>query len=190
MRRVQNTNRRLRGSSLIELMIAIVVLAVGLLGSMALVSVAIGGDYRSKNDSTSTALAEMVAEKISAVPVCKSACGAAATVTVTDCAGNAHVIAVSGVAGGSGATLTANGTIDYSQAQAGVPANYGMLYAVCGQLNGTQGSYDVRWHITPMTSGDEEFVVVAAQLVGSNKGTAIANAPAVNIRTIVGNDGN
>lgn len=183
-------NRKERGTSLIEMLIALVVLTVGLVGSMAIVGVAIGSNYRSKNDSASTALAEMVAGRISAVPVCAAACGAAATVTITDCAGNAHVLNVSGTAAGSGALLTASGNIDYvNQAWAAVPAGYGMQYIVCGVSTRTQTDYDVRWNIK-VISTDEAFVVVGAQLVRSNKLKGQLYMPPVNVRTIVGNDGN
>ena len=190
MERVHKSNRNERGSSLIEMMIALVVLAVGLIGSMAVVAVAIGGNYRARNDSASAALAEMVAEKISAVPVCSSGCGAAATVNLTDCAGNVHTINVSGTSTGSGANLTTSSTIDYTQSAGTVTAGYQMQYTVCGVKTGAQANYDVRWNVKTLPSNDEAFVVVAAQLVNSNKDNSTISAPAVNIRTIAGNDGN
>lgn len=190
MTQLRERNRRQHGTSLIEMLIALVVLTVGLIGSMAIVGVAIGSNYRSKNDTASAALAEMVAGRISAVPVCKGACGAAATVTVTDCANHAHTINVSGTAAGSGALLTANGNIDYvNQAYAGVPAGYRMQYIVCGVTTGTQTVYDVRWNVKLISSA-EAFVVVGAQLVSSDKLKGQLYMPPVNIRTIASNDGN
>jgi Tfp pilus assembly protein PilV len=179
--------RAQRGSSLIEMMIALVVLTVGLIGSMALVGIAIGGNYRSKNDSTSTALAEMVAEKISAYPVCN---GCAPTFNVTDCAGNAHSINTAGAIAGSGANLTTSGNIDYTQAFNSVPANYAMRYVLCGITNGAQANYDVRWNIKLLPGNNEESVVVAARMANANTQVTTLNAPAVNVRTIVGNAGN
>lgn len=179
-----------RGASLIEMMIALVVLAVGLIGSMVIVTVAIGGNYRARNDSTSAALAEMVAQRISAVPVCKSNCGAATSVSVTDCAGNVHTVDVAGTSAGAGADLTATGKIDYTQNAGAVPAGYQMQYTVCGVKTGTQANYDLRWNIKLLPSGDEEYIVVAAQSSNSNQNNATVSAPAVNIRTVVGNDGN
>lgn len=188
MRTFHSRNESQRGSSLIELMIAMVVLTVGLIGSMAVVGVAVGGDYRSKSDSTSTALAEMVAEKISAYPICSGGCIPAPAVSLTDCAGTLHAITVTGVTGGTGATLTASGNIDYTKAAV---AGYSMKYKECGVTNGMQATYDVRWNINLLPSNDAELVVVGAQL--TNATTAVSNnvnAPAVNIRTVVGNDGN
>ena len=49
-----------KGTSLIELMIAMLVLTVGLIGSVALMAVSINSNSRSKTDSTSAAAAEMV----------------------------------------------------------------------------------------------------------------------------------
>lgn len=188
MRTFYRRKNRESGSSLIEMLIAIVVLTVGLIGSMAMVGVAVRGDYRSKTDSTSTALAQMVAQKISTVPVCNAACGAVASVSVTDCAGNVRTINVSGTAAGAGAPLTADGKIDYTKATV---ANYSMYYQECGVTNGARATYDVRWNIQTIPSNDAELVVVGARLENSaNSVSNGINAPAVNIRTIVGNDGN
>ena len=44
-----------RGMSLIELMISLVVLMVGVVGSMSLIGLSIGGNGRSKQQSNSTA---------------------------------------------------------------------------------------------------------------------------------------
>lgn len=188
MHNFHSKKNRETGASLIEMMIAIVVLTVGLIGSMAMVGVAVSGDYRSKSDSTSTSLAELVVANISKVPVCKGACGAVAAVNVTDCAGNVRTINVSGTAAGAGAPLNASGKIDFTKAAV---ANYSMNYTECGVTNGTRATYDVRWNIQTLASNDAELVVVGAQLENAansvNKGS---NAPAVSIRTIVGNDGN
>ncbi|HTU35118.1 MAG TPA: prepilin-type N-terminal cleavage/methylation domain-containing protein [Candidatus Acidoferrum sp.] len=190
MKRTAKSDSAERGASLIEMMIALVVLAVGLIGSMVLVSISIGGNYRARNDSTSAALAEMVAQRISAVPVCKSDCGAATSVNVTDCAGNVHTIDVAGTSTGSGADLTSSGKIDYTQSAGAVPAGYQMQYTVCAVKTGTQSNYDVRWNIKLLPSGDEQYVVVGTRMANSSQNDATVSAPAVNIRTVVGNDGN
>src|SRR5260370_32093356 len=67
LRRLQHkmTYRNERGMSLIELMIAMVVLLVGVVGSMALIAYAIGGNGRSRQQSNATVIAQMVSEKIS-----------------------------------------------------------------------------------------------------------------------------
>ncbi len=56
--------RNQRGMSLIELMIAMVVLLVGIIGSMSLIAYAISGNGRSRQQSNSTVISQMVTEKI------------------------------------------------------------------------------------------------------------------------------
>jgi len=65
-----------RGFSLIELMIAMVVLAVGLLGGIMVIGVAKANNGRSKLHTTAVTLAESTMEKIVAIP--RSATAAAA----------------------------------------------------------------------------------------------------------------
>lgn len=178
---------RQRGSSLIELMIAILVLAVGLIGSMALASVALSTNARNRRSSTSTATAEMVIGRISAIPVG----GSVASVTVTDCAGNTSTINASGTTAGAGANLTTSGTVDYTQSFSSVTSGYAMKYTVCDATNSIKSTYDVRWNITKLPSSKEEYVVVAARFANSSTtGSALISAAPVNLRTVVGNDGN
>jgi Tfp pilus assembly protein PilV len=178
--------RRERGTSLIEMMIAILVLSVGLIGSVVLASVAMNGDVRSRKDSTSAAVAEMVIGQISATPVG----GSVSSVTVTDCAGNSNSVSTSGTTTGAGANLTSRGGVDYSQSFSSVTSGYAMMYTVCGVNSGAAATYDVRWNVTKLASGKAEYVVAAAQSVNANTGSALVNMPAVNLRTVVGNDGN
>src|ERR1700756_2187711 len=75
--------RKERGMSLIELMIAMVVLLVGLVGSLALVATAVGNNKRSRLQGNSTIVAQMIAEKVSSVKATTSP-----LLTFSDCAGN------------------------------------------------------------------------------------------------------
>lgn len=187
MRRIRETDNRERGTSLIEMMIAMLVLAVGLLGSMAIVSVAIGSNARSKRDSTSAALAEMVVGQLSAIPVG----GGVSSTTVLDCAGNSRTINTTGTSAGAGANLTSSGSIDFTQTFSTVTSGYAMKYTVCGVSNGTQAVYDVRWNIKTLPSGKAEFVVVGAEFINSAYTTNAGQfAPPVSVRTLVGTDGN
>jgi competence protein ComGC len=186
MRRVLKFDSQERGTSLIEMMIALLVLTVGLIASMVLASFAIGNNTRSKTGSSSASMAEMVIDQISAIPVG----GGVTSVTVTDCAGNTITIDTSGTSTGSGANLTTSGNIDFTESFASVPSGYAMKYTVCGVNTGAQRVYDVRWNVQLLPSGTAEFVVVGAELSGSSYGTALLNALAVNLRTVVGNDGN
>jgi len=194
MRKAHRNSHVEKGSSLIEMMIAMLVLTVGLVGTIALVTTAITSNGRSRHDSTSAALAEMVAGQISAVPFCSGGCGGGvASVTITDCAGNVLTVDTTGSTAGNGATLNSSGNVDYvNQTFAGVPAGYGMKYTVCGTSNGINMVYDIRWNIKQVAANSaEEFVVVGAQPVIAKPTTnARAWAAPVNVRTLVGNDGN
>ena len=73
--------------TLIELMIAMVVLMVGVVGSMALIAYAIGGNGRSKQQSNSVVVAQMLTEKISSQKATLSN-----NLTVTDCIGTSSTV--------------------------------------------------------------------------------------------------
>jgi prepilin-type N-terminal cleavage/methylation domain-containing protein len=177
MMRHKKKNRRSgqeSGLTLIELMIAMVVLAVGILGSMALIVRAIGGDAWSKQLSNSTVLAQAITERIMAIPAASNT-----IVTMNDCTNNpANVNTAPG-----GPAVTASGDLDFTVAAV---ANYQMLYTDC-DTNGRQAIYDVRWNITaiPNSLGFAKMVTVSAQLkhTGNN---AVAFAPVATVRTIVG----
>ena len=62
------TGNMARGFSLIEVMIAMAVLVVGLLGGIAVIAVASANDGRSKLHSTAILLAQSTMEKIAAIP--------------------------------------------------------------------------------------------------------------------------
>jgi Tfp pilus assembly protein PilV len=168
-----------RGMSLIEMMIACVVLMVGVLAMAALIPLAIGTNSKNRQTSNSTVIAQMLTEKILSVPP------GAPPATLTDCTGAQTTISVTGTATGSGATLLSTGDVDFSQTagSAGDPAGYYMLYTACG-TNGRQSIYDVRWNIvTP--SPYVETVVVSAKLKGTNTNVVLFS-PSVTIRSMIG----
>ncbi len=168
-----------RGMSLIEMMIACVVLLVGVLAMAALMPLAIGTNSRNRQQSNSTVIAQMLMEKILSVPP------GAPTPTLSDCTGTSTTITASGSATGSGGTLLSSGDIDFSQTagSAGDPAGYYMLYTACG-TNGRQSTYDVRWNIKS-PSPYVELIVVSAKLQGAN-GNLSLFSPAVTIRSMIG----
>jgi prepilin-type N-terminal cleavage/methylation domain-containing protein len=174
-RRKPNTkSRRQGGFTMIELMIAMLVLAVGIVGSMALIIRAVGGDSWSKQLSNSTVLAQTVTERIMAVPSANNG-----IVTITDCANN--VANVSTAPGGP--AVTATGDLDFSVAAI---ANYQMLYTNC-DTNGHQAIYDVRWNVAaiPNSNGWVKMLTVSAQLRSAGR-NAMVFAPVATVRTIVG----
>src|SRR5215813_12239711 len=129
------------GMTLIELMIAAVVLVFGMLSIMGLLMLAIGNNGRSKIDSTATMLSQAVLEQISAKLVGggpgsvtdNSACGAGPGTTWT-------------IDYAQGGAALAGGKIDFTAAQG--PANYFMNYVEC--TNNVAVTYDVRWNVQPI----------------------------------------
>ncbi len=187
------------GMTLIELMIAMLVLVVGMAGIMVMITAAIAGNSRNKGDTTGTMVAQMVLEKIAAYPVNQNA-GVVPLpfIVVQDCRPanlggpqnlNIATTAAPLAAGGSGAQLDGNGNINWLQAQGAVPANYGMTYYVCG-AQGTAAPFDVRWNIVQMTvSGGTTYtklITVSARPLGvlGGRNQGIYYQPPVTIRTI------
>lgn len=162
------------GLTMIELMIAMLVLAVGIVGSMALIIRAVSGDSWSKQLSNSTVLAQSVTERIMAIPAATNT-----IVTLTDCANTVWNINTAP----GGPAVSATGDLDFSQAAV---ANYQMLYADC-DTNGRQAIYDVRWNVAavPGSNGWVKLLTVSAQMRGAAN-NAIAFAPVATVRTIVG----
>lgn len=144
------------GFSLIEVTIAMAVLAVGLLGSIVVIGVASANDGRSKLHSTAVTLAESAMEKIVAIP--QNAVGTNAETKMTDCTGNSFMIETA-LGGsdliGSGAF---SGSVDFSKPAV---SNYSMLYVTCG--TSTNVSYDVRWRIDPGPTPSTQLVTISAK---------------------------
>jgi Tfp pilus assembly protein PilV len=177
-------SRGQEGSTLAETMVAMFILGVGCLVAMNMVIVSLNANSRTKHDSTSVALAEMVMDQISAIPVGSST----TSLTVTDCASNSSTINLSGSSSGTGANLS-SGAIDFTQASTSVTSGYQMSYTVCGVSNGLTAIYDVRWNITTVPSGKAEFVVVGARYMYTATGSAGAGqrfAPAFSMASVVG----
>jgi prepilin-type N-terminal cleavage/methylation domain-containing protein len=154
-----------KGMSLIELMIAMVVLAVGLGAITILLTGSIASDNRSSKDSTATMLAQMVIEQISAQHVYSTA-----TITVTDCNGTAWTVATAPGASpnGAGATLQSSGQIDQTQTYSTITANYAMKYVDCA-TGGPKMTYDVRWNVMSVsTNASTRLITASARVMGSN----------------------
>ncbi len=172
MRASQKRTGRRRGQagiSLIELMIAGVILVVGVLALMTLVITAIGTNNRNKKDTTATLVAALVLQEMATQPA-----NSTGTVDVTDCAGGTWTI---GVAPG-GATVS-GGTIDFSAATV---TNYNMQYAVCA--GNVQTRYDVRWNVQQLTT-NTALVTVGVRQLGATSDLRMFALP-VTIRTILG----
>jgi Tfp pilus assembly protein PilV len=159
------------GISLIELMIAMLVLLVGVVGSMSLIGLSMGGNGRSRQQSNSTAIAQMLAEKISSLKATSSS-----NLTISDCAGNSFTISTA--VGGS--ALTSSGAVDFTQSPV---TNYQMLFTDCA-TGGMQFTYDVRWNIT-QPSSYVKLLTVSAQKQNVGKDPRYFSLP-VTIQTLIG----
>jgi hypothetical protein len=159
-------------------MIACLVLIVGVAGAAALIPLAIGTNFKNRQQSNSTVIAQMVMEKIMSVPA-----GTNLVVAINDCANVANNVNTAGSAGagsGSGAPLLASGDVNFNGA---APAGYGMLYTTCGSA-GRQFVYDVRWNIqTPSTY--VKLITVSAKLRGAGNDLKYFSFP-VTIRSMDG----
>jgi len=139
-----------RGVGLLELMIAMSVLTVGMLGSMVMIVTGMQSNTRNRTDTTATVLDQEILETFATLknyPL-------TGNVTIYDCAlsggsANAHTAAYiqgTAAAGGAGAPLNAAGNIDWTQPTptlaTSATAGYAMMYQTCsGDI------YEVRWNV-------------------------------------------
>jgi hypothetical protein len=184
MRRKQSEH----GSMLIELLISMTILVVGLGGLMVLLVSTMYTDGRSRNDTTSTMVAEHVLEQISAQPangtLLLQLVDCANTTWNIDTTGSVQGSGSGGSYGGNGANLTSNGTVDWTQTYSSIPGNYAMQYVSCG-AGGKQVTYDVRWNVITITNYSR-MVVVSARPVGSATTGGVRYIIPAQLRTIAG----
>ena len=179
-------HRTERGMSLIELMIAMVVLATGLGGITILLTGSIASNNKNNHDTTATLLAQMVLEQISGQHVYSNQ-----TINITDCAGNSWTIATApgAVGTGNGATLKADGTIDFTQAYSSITADYAMKYVDCSTAGGFKTIYDIRWNVMSVSTNTTTRLITTAARPGSsdvNQLGGVFFALPVNLRGIGG----
>jgi hypothetical protein len=168
----RNKSSKERGTSLIELMIACLVLMIGVMGVVSLIPIAIAENGRNRQQSNSTVISQMVMEKLLSVPA-----GSTAALTISDCTPTAFTVNTTG----GGAPLLASGDVNFSAA---APAGYSMNYTACGPVGGAQSIYDVRWNIqTPSTF--VKLITVSARLKGSGNNATLFSLP-VTIRSMAG----
>jgi len=155
--------------TLIELLIALSIAAVGMTAVISLFVAAMANNSRSQRDTTGTLLGQSVLEQIMLAGT-----NNVANIGLTDCLGNNFVINIAGAgAPGAGAALTANGDIDFSQA---APANnYSMVYNVC-RANGQTAQYDVRWNVLDMNVGGPTIYTRMVRVAAKPIGTTAANS--------------
>ena len=166
--------KRSRGFTLMEVLFAIVILSVGVMGLAAVVPFATENDYRSRVDTTATFVALWQLEQILAQPsgVTSFIDAADSTGAVTNVGGAPPGVypidAVTNDAFGTGAPLL-NGNIDFTVAPGLILPGYARIYTVAptpvnpnGNVRVNIGRYDVRWNIYQNVNGIKT-VIVAAQ---------------------------
>ena len=156
----EKTRKSEAGITLIEVLMAAVILTICSLGMMGLISTAIATNTRNKFDSTTTMLAGSIIEHVNATLI-----GSGST-SMTDCANNTWTI---NTAPGGAALIGAN--IDFTETAP--PADYHMNYVVkspCTPTGIEQAVYDLRWHISivgaPSTPTNTYLLTVGAQMKG------------------------
>lgn len=164
-RRTCTPGNRQRGFSLIELVVAMLVLTVGMVGGVAIISVAIASNANSRFDTGAVALAQSTMDRI--IVISASASGSQLTTNMTDCNGTAHSI---NTAPGGAFYTTISGLSNETQVidfSAAAVTGYQMNYTLCGAggagYTGQPQTYDVRWYIGNGSTQGTQLVLVAAK---------------------------
>jgi len=158
------------GFSLLELTIAVSILAVGILGGMGAICAATATNGNSKINTAAAMVAQSTMEKILAA-------GPAATTSLTDCAGTSSPMNTA--PGGSAVTTGMFSGVDYTQPA--VP-NYSMLYVTCAGLN-----LDVRWRVDAGPTPSTQLITVSVKSLRSAASPAAALVRRFTLRTVRGN---
>jgi prepilin-type N-terminal cleavage/methylation domain-containing protein len=179
------------GMTLVELMVALSILAIGMGALTNLLVVAMATDNKNSKDTSATLLAQMVIEQISAQHPNSNA-----AISITDCTGTTWSISTTGGASpsGTGATLVTSSTaanyggIDQTQAYSNIPSGYAMKWVDCGGVNNTGNptTYDVRWNVMTIDTNYTRLVTASARPVNASALGGLQFAMPVNLRGISG----
>jgi hypothetical protein len=167
--------------SMVEVMIASLILLITSLGVIGLVWTAILTNNRNKVDSTQTMLAESIIEQVNSTII------GSGSSALTDCDGTTWTINTQK----GGSTLSVGG-IDFTQTSP--PTDYFMTYvlrAPCEPDGDIVASYDVRWNVQIVgedvgMSTNTFLVTVGSRRTGSGN-SLIVDSPPIAMRVMVGN---
>jgi prepilin-type N-terminal cleavage/methylation domain-containing protein len=162
--------RAQRGTTLVELMIALLILSVGLGALTTLLATVVASDNKNSKDTSASLVAQMVIELITAQHPNSSA-----AITVTDCAGNTFTISTTGGASpnGAGANLVTSsstmgyGGIDQTQSFSAITSGYSMKYTDCstvGSVGTAPTKYDVRWNVMTIDANQTRLITASARV--------------------------
>ncbi len=163
------------GFSLIEVTIAMAVLAIGLLGGMVVFATAAASNGSSRLNTAGSSLVESTMEHILAIP--ESAVGPAALATMTDCKGVVFNINTS-LSSTTAVPVGSAPQIDFTQAPAD---GYSMLFSACAGTGSVP--FDVRWRIDPGPTPNTQYVTISAR---RTQGPGAALARPITLRTLRG----
>jgi prepilin-type N-terminal cleavage/methylation domain-containing protein len=191
------------GMTLLELLIALSVLSIGMLGATGMILAGIQSNTRNKTDTTAVVLDQQILEEFATLNTYPTS----GTVTIYDCAllaGNANqhkanLVSGTQALGGAGATLytTANapfpanvGDINWTVAAPALATSattgYAMQYQTCnGDL------YEVRWNVMAVdTTGSGAsrislLTVSARQVTAKNSNLSVLFSNPTTLRTLV-----
>ena len=192
--------RQQSGFSLIELLVALTVMTIAMLGLAILFATAAATNQKTKIDTTSTMLSQTIIDSIGAQPP-----NATAKFNILDCAGNNVTInpaAPAAVNTSVGAATYVDGAgktqIDWTQAYStatGGTGNYMATYVSCNAITTNTFesaiTYEVRWNITN-TSAVTKLVVASSRMKGTGTATQSGSsnirlfAPPATLRAILG----
>jgi prepilin-type N-terminal cleavage/methylation domain-containing protein len=183
--------------TMLELMIAMAVLAIGMTGAIGMILAGIQSDTRNKNDTAAVVLDQMILEQFAAY---QNYPQAGQFITINDCSTGATQSHQAGAAAaaaplGNGATLYTNATapfpanvgdIDWTApapafATAGT-VGYAMNYQTC---NGD--TYEVRWNVMQFDTETNiaQLTVSARQISSAGNRVPMLFAVPTTIRTII-----
>ena len=185
------------GMTLLELMIAMSVLAVGMLGATGMILAGVQANTRNKTDTSAVVLDQQILEQFATLNNYPKAGG----VTIADCglsggSADLHQASLTATTAGAGATLytAANaplpsqvGDIDWTQPAPALAtsatAGYAMQYRTCnGDL------YEVRWNVMLVngsTSNLSLLTVSSRQLAAANTRASILFSNPTTLRTMI-----
>ena len=177
------------GMTMLELMIAMVVLAIGMTGAMGMILAGIQSDSRNKNDTAAVVLDQMILEQFGAYQLYPQA---GQYITINDCstvlATQQHRAGVGAGAApvGNGATLANNGDIDWTQPPpafaTGGATGYAMNYQTC---NGD--TYEVRWNVmfVDPSTRTAQLTVSSRQISSAGNRVPMLFAVPTTLRTVI-----
>lgn len=198
--RSRGSRRAAAGFTMVELLIAILIMLVGIVAVAKLVPQAIDSNFKNRNDSTALIAAQRLLEQMAAQPLdsMSGACGAAPANTYYFCDSDGALILLgtqditlgASVTTEDGCQVAGAGQIDFTIA---APANcnpdgavdYGLKKNwVWNPVSGTNQTVEFRWRVITWHAGGVAMRKVF--IVGARAGTAGQGLTVTDLQTVVG----